>query len=77
MDKVKNVWQAFKARFNALPSTLKVIIYSGGSVFLGQIITDLSQIPDWWSVYVTIFATMGSNVLAYLILREKESGSQG
>lgn len=74
MEKIKAIWQSFKDWFNALPSTLKVIIYSGGSVFAGQIITDLSQVPDWWAVYVTILATVGSNILAYLILREKENG---
>lgn len=66
--------EKIRAWFNALPPTLKVIIYSGFSVFIGQIITDLSQVTEWWAVYITIVATMGTNILTYLILREKGQG---
>ncbi len=71
MDKVRNA-------FNALPSTLKVILYSGLSSLLGVLLvfTNGEESFDWRKLLAVVITT-AINVVAYLILREKESGSQG
>lgn len=63
-----------KTKFNSLPGPVKVIIYSGVSLLLGQVVTDLAQVQAWWSVYITMFVTMGINLIAYLLLQEKAQG---
>jgi len=67
MDKIRGEWAK-------LPGPIKVIIYSGVSVLLGQVITDLAKIESWFVPYATGIITVLVNITAYLILREKKNG---
>jgi hypothetical protein len=67
MDKVRSEWAK-------VPSTVKVIIYSGISVLLGQTGSDLLKIESWFVPYATAILTIVVNVVSYLILREKGNG---
>jgi len=61
--------------FNSLPSTVKVIIYSGLSNLLGMLLvfTNGEAEFDWRKLLAVVIGTL-INVVAYLILREKENG---
>lgn len=65
--------EAIRSGFNSLPSTVKVIIYSGLSNLLGVLLvfTNGEAEFDYRKLLAVVIAT-GINVLAYLILREKE-----
>lgn len=67
MDKIRSAWAK-------VPSAIQVIIYSGVSVFIGQILADIAKIEAIWVPYVTIVLTVCVNLVSYLILREKQNG---
>ena len=67
MEKIRSLWAK-------VPSAIQVIIYSGVSVLLGQGITDLAKIQAWFVPYAIAILTIGVNLVAYLILREKSNG---
>lgn len=66
------IFQAIKDKFNVLPSVIKVAIYSGVSLLLGVLLLDIQGDAFNWREYAEIPVTMAINIVAYLILREKE-----
>ena len=68
MDKVR-------AKFNSVPSWMKVLIYAGVSQALGVILVNLSSVQDFdWRAVASALIGIVVNILAYLILKEKNEG---
>lgn len=66
MDKIRT-------KFDSLPSQVKIIIYSGGSVLIGKLISDLSTgVTIDWRQYLIIPLTVGANLVAYQLLKLKD-----
>lgn len=61
-----------KASFNGLPSAVKVIIYSGISVFLATLVEDLTLLDTVVSKYLVVALAIPINLVAYLLLNEKD-----
>jgi len=66
LTKIREWWAS-------LPATVRVMIYSGMSVFLSTLTVDLTNIDKMWAKYALIGIAVIYNIIGYLILREKES----
>lgn len=67
--------ETIRQSFNELPGTVKVILYSGISQMLGVLLVMVNDAtPFDWRKLVAIPLGVGINIVAYLILREKNNG---
>lgn len=69
---MKNFLKAVRSQFNQLPGPVKVMAYSAVSMLLGVLLLDIQGESLFnWREYAEIPVSVAINLVAYLVMREK------
>lgn len=69
---MKKFFSDLKTWFNSLPDKIQIIVYSGLSIFLAKLLSDLeSGKPLNWREYIIIPLGVAINLVAYIIANKK------